>query len=75
MLTGDFYANNTRRLRGPYALELKILESLGHPVVGVDLEAWTELPDHEKIPYLMQKIREKMEPLQWNKNWGDVIPP
>lgn len=75
VFTDELYANNTRRLKGLAALEMRILENLGHPIVAVDLNQWMELPDHEKIPYLMHKIREKIEPLQWNQNWGDVIPP
>lgn len=75
VFTNDLYANNTRRLRGTGALELRILENLGHPVVCVDLKKWMELADHEKIPFLMQRIRQKMEHFQWNQNWGDVVPP
>ncbi|CAL8111000.1 unnamed protein product [Orchesella dallaii] len=71
----ESYASNTRRLRGVAALELRILEQLGNPVVAVDLENWMDLPDFEKIPFLMHRVREKMEHLQWNQTWGDVIPP
>jgi len=57
----ESYANNTNRLRGVNALELKLLEKLGHPVVAIDVQRWKELQDFEKIPYLMHRIREKCE--------------
>jgi len=70
----EAYSNNTNRLRGIPALEQKIIEKLGHPVVAIDAERWTELPDYEKIPVLMHRIREKIEKFQWNQSSSDVFP-
>jgi len=70
----EAYANNTSRLRGHHALEQSLLEAIGHPVVVIDAKSWIELPDFEKIPYLMHRIKEKIEKFQWNRNTGDVIP-
>ena len=55
---------NTRRLRGIHSVESKILKSFGHPVVEVDLIAWRDLTEGEKIPYLGQKVRENVEKVQ-----------
>jgi len=71
----DAYANNTKHLRGHPSLELRIMQSFSHPLVVIDIQKWNELNDREKIPYLMQKVREKTEKFQWNTNSGDVIPP
>lgn len=71
----ESYSNNTPRLRGVKALEGRILEKLGHPILIVDGERWTELPDHEKIPFLMHRIREKIEKLQWNAVGGSDVTP
>lgn len=70
----DAYSNNTPRLRGVKALEQRLLEKLGHPMITVDGERWTELADYEKIPFLMHRIREKIDKLQWNQTGSDVIP-
>jgi hypothetical protein len=70
----EAYSNNTPRLRGVMALEQRILEKMGHPFVALDGQRWSELQDHEKIPFLMQRIREKTDRIQWNQRGSDVIP-
>lgn len=60
-LMPESFANNTNRLRGIYALELKLIESLGYTVIAIDTARWSEFPDSEKIPFLMYKIREKID--------------
>jgi len=70
----EAYSNNANRLRGYHALEQKVLDKLGHPLISVDAERWMELPDYEKIPSLMHQIREKIDKFQWNQSNSDVIP-
>lgn len=36
-------------------------ETLNCSVIPVNLDSWLDLNDFEKIPYLMQKIKEKLE--------------
>jgi hypothetical protein len=40
---------------------------MGYSVVPVSLQLWMNLPDFEKIPYLMQNIKIKCEPLDSNE--------
>lgn len=48
-------------LRAIPAKRLETLEkSLKCAVVPINLKNWTELLDEEKIPYLVQKIKEKL---------------
>ncbi|KAF5303619.1 hypothetical protein FQA39_LY09866 [Lamprigera yunnana] len=55
------YTINTKQLRGSTAFTLKTLEHKGYSIVPISLETWTSLPDFERIPYLMQAIKLKME--------------
>lgn len=47
-------------MKGSTLLMIKTLEALGHPVVAFNLEQIEELSDFEKIPYIMQAIRSKL---------------
>lgn len=48
-------------LRAIPAKQLDMLEkSLKCAVVPINLKNWSKLPDEEKIPYLDQKIKEKL---------------
>lgn len=40
---------------------IKTLETLGHPVVAFNLEEVSALPDFERIPYIMQAIKQKLK--------------
>ena len=64
MFGAEAYATNTRRLRGIHSIESRIIKSFGHPVVEVDVVQWRELADPEKIPYLVQKVRENVDKVQ-----------
>ncbi|RZC32596.1 uncharacterized protein BDFB_000924, partial [Asbolus verrucosus] len=55
------YTLNSRKLRCSTLLSMKVLESKGISVVPVCLEVWENLPDFEKIPYLMQAIKERTD--------------
>ena len=51
-------ARNIERMKGITSLMIQVLEKEGLVVVPVSLHAFSQLLDHEKIPYLMQKIRD-----------------
>ncbi|XP_018569401.1 uncharacterized protein LOC108909516 isoform X2 [Anoplophora glabripennis] len=55
------YTINTKVLRGTTTLAIKTLEHDGHSVLPVNLEIWESLNDFEKIPYLMQHIKNKVD--------------
>lgn len=61
------YAVNCQRLRSVPSLTLRTLEAMGYSVVPVSLQLWMNLPDYEKIPYLMQSIKIKCELLDSNE--------
>lgn len=61
------YAVNCQRLRSVPSLTLRTLEAMGYSVVPVSLQLWMNLPDYEKIPYLMQSIKIKCEPPDSNE--------
>ncbi|KAI5740835.1 hypothetical protein M8J76_007767 [Diaphorina citri] len=58
-LPASAYTLNTQRLRGTLLSTLKSLETCGLSVIPVHVEKWQDMPDHEKIPYLMQLIRNR----------------
>uniref|UniRef100_A0A8D8YE83 RAP domain-containing protein n=1 Tax=Cacopsylla melanoneura TaxID=428564 RepID=A0A8D8YE83_9HEMI len=54
-LPDSAFTLNTGKLRGAHLLYLRSLEKCtGVNVLPIHVDKWTELPDHEKIPYLMQ---------------------
>lgn len=55
------YTVNCRRMKGTTALMIKILETKGYTVVPICLDEWNDLPDFEKIPYVMRTIKSKTE--------------
>ncbi|KAJ8924042.1 hypothetical protein NQ315_006819 [Exocentrus adspersus] len=55
------YTINTKVLKESMSLAIKILEMDGHSVLPINLEAWESLSEFEKIPYLMQQIRSKLD--------------
>ncbi|KAJ4447957.1 hypothetical protein ANN_09967 [Periplaneta americana] len=58
------YAVNCQRLRTVSLLTIRTLETLGYSVVPVNLQQWINLPDYEKIPYLMQNIKMKCDTME-----------
>ncbi|KAK9875519.1 hypothetical protein WA026_007909 [Henosepilachna vigintioctopunctata] len=42
------------------AMSLKVLEDIGYVTVPVCLSSWNALADYEKIPYLVQNIKNKL---------------
>ncbi|CAG9764794.1 unnamed protein product [Ceutorhynchus assimilis] len=60
-VNNNFYTINTNTLRGLPSKTLTILEeTLQCSVLPVNTDNWQEMADFEKIPYLMQKIKDKM---------------
>ncbi|XP_047115538.1 uncharacterized protein LOC124795518 isoform X1 [Schistocerca piceifrons] len=55
------YTLNCKRLRGHFDMMCKGLEAMGYAVVPVSLSLWSDIPDYEKIPYLMQNIKSKCD--------------
>lgn len=59
--TKECYTRNTNNLRAGPERTLTILEeTLKCSVIHVNLENWCKFNDSEKIPYLMQKLKEKL---------------
>ncbi|CAH0395361.1 unnamed protein product [Bemisia tabaci] len=52
---------NGQVMSGEKALYIRTLEAMGIAVVPVFLSKWDSLLEHEKIPYLMQLLRNKTE--------------
>ncbi|XP_066995295.2 FAST kinase domain-containing protein 2, mitochondrial isoform X2 [Anabrus simplex] len=50
------YAVNCNRLKGLHCLLERSLQAMGYSVALISLEAWNQLPSHEKIPYIMRVI-------------------
>ncbi|XP_018322928.1 uncharacterized protein LOC108735467 [Agrilus planipennis] len=59
------YSINCRRINGITSHMIKTLQAKGYTVIPVCLEEWESLADFEKIPYLMQAIKIKVE--EFNK--------
>lgn len=70
-MPASYYAVNCQRLRAVPSLTVRTLEALGYSVVPVALQHWMNLPDYEKIPYLMQNIKMKCESV--NSNEASVV--
>lgn len=60
IFSAPHYALNGKRIKGTTALLLKTLETLKHPVVTFNLEEVEGLSDFERIPYIMQTIKQKI---------------
>ncbi|KAK2580221.1 hypothetical protein KPH14_012480 [Odynerus spinipes] len=60
------YSINTGCLLNVKRIQLKTLEKwTGHKCIDINMHIWNSLPKHEKIPYIMQKIRNEC---------NDIIP-
>ncbi|XP_017776331.1 PREDICTED: uncharacterized protein LOC108562481 [Nicrophorus vespilloides] len=62
-LNNMHYMRNTKTMKGFVSHSIKTLESMGHTVVSICLDDWNALSDFERIPFLMQAIKEKTEHL------------
>ncbi|XP_038116452.1 uncharacterized protein LOC6046277 [Culex quinquefasciatus] len=60
-LSRSYYALNVNRLRGRFAMYVRTIEALGVRVVPVSYQFWSNLPEHERIPYLEREVRIKLE--------------
>ncbi|XP_019700557.1 uncharacterized protein LOC105190972 isoform X2 [Harpegnathos saltator] len=56
------YAVNSQRLKSTWALKIKSIEALTKSnTIIINSSCWMKLPEHERIPYLMQAIRLKCD--------------
>ncbi|CAH0550529.1 unnamed protein product [Brassicogethes aeneus] len=55
------YTINKNMLREGIRFSLNYLEQKGYPTISINGENWHELEDFEKIPYIMQNIKTKVE--------------
>ncbi|XP_039281404.1 uncharacterized protein LOC120350756 [Nilaparvata lugens] len=53
------YTVNTERVKGQENVKMRVLEAMGYSVVAVTQSIWNNLLDGEKIPYLMQQLKNK----------------
>lgn len=60
-LSRSYYALNVNRLRGRFAMYVRTIEALGVRVVPVSYQFWSNLPEHERIPYLEREVRIKLK--------------
>ncbi|RZF47488.1 hypothetical protein LSTR_LSTR007415 [Laodelphax striatellus] len=58
------YTVNTERIIGQENLKMRVLEAMGYSVVQVTESVWNNLLDGEKIPYLMQELKNKSSDLE-----------
>ncbi|XP_022247414.1 FAST kinase domain-containing protein 5, mitochondrial-like [Limulus polyphemus] len=56
-----FYCREPPFLKGYVKSKIKSLSQTGFSPVLINLERWSELLDHEKIPYLMREVKESLE--------------
>uniref|UniRef100_A0AAG5CZZ4 RAP domain-containing protein n=2 Tax=Anopheles atroparvus TaxID=41427 RepID=A0AAG5CZZ4_ANOAO len=54
------YAVNVDRLRGRFSLYLRTIEALGVSTVSVSPNAWSNLPEAERIPFLQREVLQKV---------------
>lgn len=54
------YCINLPRLKGLFALRVRTLERLGVPVCVVNVDAWSALPDREKLDWVEREVRHKL---------------
>lgn len=59
LLTPASYCLDGMKIRGQVKLKIHSLEALGVAVVPISRLGFTSLPDHEKIPYLANKINSR----------------
>lgn len=58
------YAVNSQRLKSTWLLKIRSAEALTKSnTIAISSSSWMKLPEHERVPYLMQAIRLKSEDL------------
>ncbi|XP_076309291.1 FAST kinase domain-containing protein 2, mitochondrial-like [Tachypleus tridentatus] len=57
----SFYCREPPFLKGYIKSKIKSLSQTGFSPVLINLKQWSELFDHEKIPYLMREVKESLE--------------
>ncbi|GAB0097683.1 FAST kinase domain-containing protein 2, mitochondrial [Sergentomyia squamirostris] len=57
-LSDKCYTLNTSTLKGSIRKWTETLTAIGLTVLPVHIEQWSQLPDHEKIPYLEREIKQ-----------------
>ncbi|XP_029158527.1 FAST kinase domain-containing protein 2, mitochondrial-like isoform X2 [Nylanderia fulva] len=63
------YAMNSQRLKSTWLLKIKSAEALTKSnTIAINSGSWMKLPEHERVPYLMQAIRLKCEDLSVSAN-------
>ena len=55
------YVINADYLSGIYAIDLRTLKRLGYDVITVNTDRWLDLLEHERIPFLLRKIHQRIE--------------
>ncbi|KAL6417581.1 hypothetical protein ACFW04_013571 [Cataglyphis niger] len=56
------YAANSQRLKSTWLLKIRSAEALTKSnTIAINSSSWMKLPEHERVPYLMQAIRLKSE--------------
>ncbi|XP_055696207.1 uncharacterized protein LOC129797532 isoform X2 [Lutzomyia longipalpis] len=55
--TSNCYSVNTLRLKGILQVWSETVSALGLKVLPINTESWSQLMDHEKIPYLQREIK------------------
>lgn len=58
-LYAHHFTSNSKRLKSKVGLTLRTLESQGCLVIPINITDWLQLPEFERIPYLMRLIKEK----------------
>ncbi|XP_043684605.1 uncharacterized protein LOC122636955 isoform X1 [Vespula pensylvanica] len=54
------YSINTQKLLGVRNLQIKTIEKwTGHRCVSINMKVWFNLPSHERVTHIMQKIKDK----------------
>lgn len=58
------YAANSQRLKSTWLLKIRSAEALTKSnTIAINSSSWMKLPEHERVPYLMQAIKLKSEDL------------
>lgn len=56
-LTNSCYSVNTSRLKGVIQIWVDTLTAIGLKPLPINIDSWSQFPDHEKIPYLEREVR------------------
>ncbi|GLV33272.1 XNP [Carabus blaptoides fortunei] len=60
----SYYKQDSANLKNLYNLMFKTVEALGCSVVPISVTVWTNMPDYEKIPYLMAQYNTSISEIQ-----------